>query len=412
VIGEPGARRPPSPAPAVEAGPPDEPAEEPEDDLAPFAVEIGRGALFDGGFAAGARRDAEGSAVAMVATLGLDGRDGKLIRLGRSRGDLDPPVVTGAGGAVLAALLEPNASGRAIKIAKVVGSDVTWGIELAEGRDESLALDIAASGPRALVVWDDVSHDDKRSSVMLASFDVATMRSVTSVRPVSSPKVDADTPRLIVRPGGYWLGYIARAEEAKRPAPPAPDKAQDKAPKAGRAPHREADDSASGETITNAWVEVMPLDDNGAPTATPRAVTPRDGHALAFDIELGEGGAALIAWRDDDIPTGGVGGRLSSALVRPGGNVEAHILAEESLGAGVPDLLPGWIVVSGGSGVTRIASITPKGEITGPLDPEPSLGTGEPLASSSDRILLARPAGKAMRLSVVRCSAAIGAAAP
>lgn len=414
MVGEPGEReRRPSPIePLLEAGPPDEAAEEPEDDLAPFAVEIGRGSLFAGGFAAGARRDAEGGAVAMVATLGLDGRGGKLVRLGRSRGDLDPPVVAGAGDAVLAALIEPNASGRAIRIAKVVGSDVTWGVELTEGRDDSLAIDLAASGPRAMVVWDDVSREDKRSSVMLASFDVATMRSVTAARPVSSPKTDADTPRLIVRAGGYWLGYIARADEVKRPPkteplPATPEKAsRGGAGKPGRARDDGADDDLSGETISNAWIEVMPLDENGSPTATPRAVTPRDGHALTFDMELGEDGAALIAWRDDDIPTGGVGGRLSSAWVRLSGGVETHVLAEESLGAGVPDLLPGWLVVSGGSGFTRLASISARGESGGPLEPEPSLGTGEPLAATADRILVARPSGKAMRLSVVRCAPA------
>src|SRR5262245_6804695 len=59
VIGEPPARRAPPPEPSLEAGPPDEKPEEPEDFLAPFAVEVGRGAAYDGGFAAGVRRDSE-----------------------------------------------------------------------------------------------------------------------------------------------------------------------------------------------------------------------------------------------------------------------------------------------------------------------------------------------------------------
>jgi len=150
----------------------------------------------------------------------------------------------------------------------------------------------------------------------------------------------------------------------------------------------------------------MPLDENGAPTAMPRAVTPKDGHVLTFDLELGDDGSALIVWRDDDTPTGSIGGRLSSALVRSGGGVETHVLAEESFGAGVPDLLPGWLVISGVSGSTRLASLTDKGEITGSLDPEPALGNGVPLAAKAGAILLARPMGKAMRLGVVRCSPA------
>jgi hypothetical protein len=138
---------PPKPAPVEPADsgdPAADPAEGVEDPSAPFAVEIGRGAVFEGGFAAGARRDAEGGAVAMVATVGADGRGGKLVKLGRSRGDLDPPMVTGAGASVLAVLIEPNAGGRALKVAKVTGTEVTWGPELEEGHDESLAVDTPA----------------------------------------------------------------------------------------------------------------------------------------------------------------------------------------------------------------------------------------------------------------------------
>ncbi len=74
---------------------------------------------------------------------------------------------------------------------------------------------------------------------------------------------------------------------------------------------------------------------------------------------------------------GSTGGRLSSALVRLGGSVEVHILAEESLGAGIPDLLPGWLVI-GGMGATKLGAIDLRGVLAGGLDPEPSLGTGEP----------------------------------
>jgi hypothetical protein len=408
MIGESGAPRPappPSTSPSLEGGAPVEVPDEMEDDLTPFAVEIGRGAVFSGGFAAGARRDAEGGAIAMVATIGLDGTGGKLVKLGRSRGDLDPPVVTGAGDVVLAALIEPNASGRSIRIAKVKGDDVTWGVELSEGHDDSAALDLAASGTRAIVVWDDVPAGEKRSQVMLSSFDVATMRSVTPARPVSSPKTDAASPRLITRPGGYWLGYLASAAEAPKKGKKDPSNAGEKEKKKGD----DDGDDESGEAIQNGWIEIMPLDENGAPTASARAVTPRTGHALAFDLELGEDGAALLAWRDDDTPTGSTGGRLSSALVRLGGAIEVHVLAEESFGAGVPDLLPGWLVV-GGLGATKLATIDLRGVLTSGLDPEPSLGTGEPLAATKDAILIAQPAGKAMRLGVVHCAASPAAA--
>jgi hypothetical protein len=406
LIGEGPARR-PAPAPPAEPGPsaaapdasarrfPDIAAEEPEEeDLSPFAVQVGRGAVFTKGFAVGTLRDAEGGSVASIVTLGLDGRGGKTIRLARSRGDVEAPVVAASGDSILVGLLEPNAGGRALKIAKVTDEQVTWGAELAQGRDESLAFDLAAGASRGIAVWDDVGKDRKRSSIQLATFDPGAPHSVTSARPVTGPKVDADSPRVVVRPGGFWLAYIARAERANATAKP---------PARGE---EERDDAPGGETIGTAWVEMVPLDDNGSPTAAPRRATPKEGNVLAFDLEIGDDGAAILAWRDDDTPTGSSGGRVSTTLVRLGGISEPRVLADEEVGDGVPDLLPGWIAVSNISGPKRLAPMSPLGEEIGPLQPEPSIGIAEPLAATRDAILLARPAGKAIRLSVVRCAAA------
>ncbi|WP_441289502.1 hypothetical protein ACSRUE_01755 [Sorangium sp. KYC3313] len=390
------------------------------EDIAPFAVEVGRGTTFSGGFAVGAQRAAEGGTVAMVATLSADGAQGKLVRLARSRGDMDPPVVAGAGGAILAAMLEPNAGGRAIKVARVEGDHVTWGAELAEGRDESLALDIAASGERAVIVWDDVTRDGKRSRIMLASADVGTLRSVTSARPVSQPSTDAEMPRVLGRPGGYWLAYIARAEEPARKA-------------AAKKDDGDEDTAAAGETITHQWIEVVPLDEAGALTATPRAVTPKNGHVLAYDLTLGDDDGLILAFRDDDTPSGSIGGRISAVLVRLGGAAEPRVLVggdreqdappEAALGlsAGVPALLPGargpggqdpakaagaaaWLAIANASGPTQLAALTARGELEGGLQAEPALGRGEPIAASAEALLVAHPAGKAMKLALLRCA--------
>lgn len=400
VIGEAPAPR-PKPAPSdVGASPLPEPEDDLDDPLAPFAVSLGRGAVFAGGFAVGALRDAEGGSVAQVATLGFDGKNPELVRLARSRGDLEPPVVAGAGSSVLAVMLEPNAAGRAIKIAKVEGGSVTWGAELAEGRDESLAMDLAASGDRAVLVWDDVPKDGKRSVVMLASFDTATLRSTTRPRPVSPPSVDADLPRIVARPGGYWMAYAAQAagEQGK-------DKSKANPPKAKKKPTNEVDEERGGEAIANRWVELIPLDEAGAPAGSPRAVTPKDGHVLAYDVELGADGSALVAFRDDDTPIGSSGGRVGLVAVGLGGSGEARIVAEEGVGAGVPELLPGWLTVASLSGPLRLAPVTGAGELFGPLAPEASFGVGgEVLAATREALLVARPAGRAMKLSITKCS--------
>jgi hypothetical protein len=388
VVGEP-----PKPKPAAEDG--GEPGEEPEDLISPFAVEVGRGTVFSGGFAAGVRRDEKTGAIAMVATIGADGKNGQLVKLARSRGDFDAPVVTGAGASVLAVMLEPNAGGRAIKVAKVTGAEVAWGAEFSEGRDDSLAVDIAASGERAVVVWDDLTGQPGalRSNVMLASFDVATMKSVAPARPISAKDKDATNPHLVVRPGGYWLAYLAHAPEDEQK--------RKKKPKEGRVDVDESDEQ--GESITAAWVEIVPLDENGAPAGGARAVSPKNGHALSFDLEPGEGGGALIAWRDDDTPTGSSGGRVSVALVKLSGGGDPRVLLDEAGGAGAPDLLPGWISLASMNGATRLGALTPAGELVDEIAPEPSLGAGEPIAATAAAILWARPAGQAMRLSVVRC---------
>lgn len=413
VIGEAPAPRPAPPSSAPSAGgasPLPEPSDElPDDPLAPFAVSLGRGAVFGGGFAVGALRDAEGGSVAMVATLRFDGKEGKLVRLARSRGDLEPPVVAGAGPAVLAVMLEPNAGGRAIKIAKVLDGDVTWGVELAEGRDESLAMDLAASGDRAVLVWDDVPKDSKRGAVMLSSFDTATLRSTTSPRPVSPPSVDADSPRIVARPGGYWLAYVAQAEGRDGAGDPKSEPAKGKAgagkTKAKKPPKNEVDEERGGEAILNRWVELVPLDEAGAGVSTPRAVTPKDGHVLAYDLEMGEDGSVILAWRDDDTPSGSSGGRVLMNSVKLGGSGEARVVAEEGVGAGVPELLPGWLAVASLSGPLRLAPVTAAGELSGALSPEAALGVGgEVLAATREALLVARPAGKAMKLSVTRCS--------
>src|SRR5262249_26534162 len=103
VIGDANPQKPPAPA---DAG-----AEQEDDieELSPFAVEIGRGVAYGGGFGASVLRDAEGGTAAFIATLGADGHGGKVVRLGRSRGDLDAPVIAAAGDALLAAMIEPHA---------------------------------------------------------------------------------------------------------------------------------------------------------------------------------------------------------------------------------------------------------------------------------------------------------------
>ncbi len=174
-----------------------------------------------------------------------------------------------------------------------------------------------------------------------------------------------------------------------------------------------------------------PLDETGALTATPRAVTPKNGHVLAYDLTLGEDDGLILAFRDDDTPSGSIGGRISAVLVRLGGASEPRVLvggdrdqdappeAALGLGAGVPALLPG----ARGPGVGRTRRRPRRGSrsrthparrssrrsprkarLEGGLLAEPALGRGEPIAASAEALLVAQPAGKAMKLALLRCA--------
>src|SRR5262249_54147890 len=156
---------------------------------------------YEGGFAVGILRDAEGGSVASVATVGLDGQ-GSLVRLARARADIDAPVVVGSEADLVAGYIEPNASGRTLKLAKLAGGrDVIWGAELAQGRDESLSFDLAAGPDRVIATWDDVGRGRDRSSVFVAVLDAKKLAAVEPSRAVTAPALDADMPRLASRAG-------------------------------------------------------------------------------------------------------------------------------------------------------------------------------------------------------------------
>ncbi len=379
-----------------------------EDELSPFAVELGRGVLFGGGFAVGAQREAEGGTVSMIATLGATGENGKLVRLARSRGDFDPPVVAAAGSTLIAAMMEPNAGGRAIRIAKVVGEQVTWGPELSENNDESFAVDIRASGSNALVVWDDVPLGRERSVIEIAAFDIESMRG-SGGRAITPPSMDADTPRLAPRPGGFWLSYLVHGVAKTAPTAEGQDEGEesDSKPKPGKKRVRNDDDSdteAAGEAIAHQWIEVLPINEKGAPAGAARPVTPKDSRVIGYDIEAGEDGRAILIYREDDTPSGSHGGRVKVTTIELGGIGEAQVIAEEGVGAGVPQLLSGWVAIHSLTGPVQIGSLGPRGNVIRELLPEKSLKQGEVLAGAADRLLIATPAGRAMKLSVAQCS--------
>lgn len=360
-----------------------------EEGFVPFASEIGRGVALSDGFAVGAKHQIEGVMHAAVAVVDAKAETIVVHNIDKSRGDVDAPLVVRAGEGWVAAVLEPNASGMSVRLLRVKGEDLSWGAEIAQGRDESLAYDIAFGKEVGVVTWDDVAGENERGVVMAATVTVDSLEGGEQAKAVSRREVDAELPRVVPRPGGFWLAYIARARpdaEADAGAPEDPE---------GR---------YRAERIEPSWLELVPLDERGAPETQPAAVTDADGYVLAYDIEPAPDGNVLITWRDADTPSGAHGGRVTSQLVTPSGAGQSQTVTEEDVGAGIPTLLRGWVSVPGAAGEVRLAPMRPDGELVSGLRPEPLLREGQLVASKDDVVLAARPAGKAIRLITVRCT--------
>lgn len=428
VVGEPA-----KPAASAAADPvgPDVVVEPDRDDLlAPFAVVIGRATASERGFYVGVLGDGDGGTVASVVALDREGA-GKVIKLARSRSDFDPPVIAvpPSGGPAIVALSEPSASARAIRLGSVSeDGKVGWGAEIPEGRDDSLALDVAVDGEhRGVVSWDDTSGE--RSYVALAGFRSDNLGSIVGSRRVTPKELDCDSPRLAVRPDGFYLAYLVHGSEAQRErvaekgrddepsaaasASPSAVAKDEPAPKKGKKKKTaskkgseadEIDESLGGESVATTWIEVVALDASGAQAGEALRVSKEGSTVVSFDVAASADGALVVAYRDDDAPTGGgTRGPLHLVRVHPGG-VEPDTLSLDDVPTdGVPTLLPGWLGLPTLAGPDLLAKLGKNGLPSEPPLVEPSLGRGEPIAAWGDRLLLAEPSGKAMRLFLVGC---------
>jgi hypothetical protein len=350
------------------------------DESLPFAASVGEGVAWQGGFAVGAIHESNASQAMSVVTLDPSGHNGKVIPLGVAKGDVDPPHLVAQGAALAAAVLEPEAGGRSLRLARIAGGTVTWGATIHERGGESQAFDMAFGDKKGIVVWDE---DGPTSSVIqVSTLDAATLTGATPARTISRASADAEAPRLAPRDGGgYWLGYVARSAGAAS-----------------------ADAGFVAEDIGFRWIEVVPLDANGSPTGAVRAATPKDGHVMVFDMATAPDGSALVVYRAEESTTGSGGGEVMRVVVHPGSLEQPSVVAEDEVGAGIPTVLPGWIAVLNGADVTRVAPIGRLGELTAPLNAEPDIGSGEPIAGTGNRLLVARPSGRAVKLVVVECN--------
>ncbi|MBK7581501.1 MAG: hypothetical protein IPI67_14990 [Myxococcales bacterium] len=410
------------PAAAGEADEDDDGVDQP---ALPFAVALGRGVAFGDGFAVSAISTVGKKTSAVVALIGKDGGSGRIATLAQLHADPDPPELSADGSDLIALLHDTDAGGELLRLAAIrPGSDkidVVLGAEIAESRDESRAADLELGPERGVAVWDEWSRADKHGVVVSASFARADISNVTKKRIVSSPTEDAEAPRIVRRPGGFWAAWIARTIVPKSALAPRMKPAA--APSAAPRP-------SSGEEppepplvqLGERYLSAVALDANGVALSEPKAVSVKHAHVLVFDLASGPDGSALLAWRDDDTAPGAEERRVYLGTLRADGSVERHVVEDEGVGVGAPALLIdaaagavggplGWLTLASISDATRIGAVGPSGLIDN-LGTEPAIRSAELLAVARGRFLRARPNGLAMELSVVECKPGSAPALP
>jgi hypothetical protein len=113
------------------------------------------------------------------------------------------------------------------------------------------------------------------------------------------------------------------------------------------------------------YVTLAPFDEAGKPAGAPTVVTPKDGHVMGFDLAGARDGGALVAWRDDRASPGTAGGTVRLALVRSGGSIDWHVVADDDVGAGAPSLVVdappsaqhGWLTLANEADALRVVAL-------------------------------------------------------
>lgn len=325
----------------------------------------------------------DGHPKAAVVELGPRANLVRTIPLLRAHGDTQPPRVAVGPAGVVGAVLEASGSLRSLRTFRLNDGQVSWGPAVDEKRDESLAHDIAVGRTHTVLVWDEDDLHPPRGVVRLLSIpNDGTKPSLP--RSMTPKSTNAESPRLVVRPGGFWLTYVVARPETT----PVADDARYRA-----------------EAREHRFLEVLQLDDEGTAVAPAKRVTPDNGHVLSYDAATSGDGGLSIVWRDDDTPLGSSGGSVHLLRMRPDGSVEAQPLSDRDVGVGSPVRLPGFVVVPDAKSLTRLVAVDATGKPLGSLEPEPALAVGEALAQRADQLLIAQFRGPSVTLFTVECSA-------
>jgi hypothetical protein len=347
-------------------------------------VIVGDVAVGPTGLLVGLIRTEGGRRTAAVMRASLDLATSRIFEVGPSLGDDPPPSPRWSGAAAWVTSLgrEGGDGGpklRALRLARLEDAGLAKvAATILQQADESTAYDVAwGDGDVALAAWDEDAppRRDASSPEQAERGFVKVQVATGDGRPrVASPEAsDAESPRLIARPGGFWLAWLARRAEEEAYAIEGP-----------------------GERRAFRWVEAVPLDAHGEAAGPVRRVSPEKGRAVAFELAR-HGGDLVVIVQDEVAPSEGAGARVVRYHV-PDGRATPVDLVDGGIGHALAELVP-MGAASGESArwlawndTAERAHLTPLGEglvATGRASPEPALDRARVLAGAPPDALYA-----------------------
>ena len=377
----------------------------------PFAINVGDGLALEGGFAVTAV-DGRGSRTqAILGLMSTDAQRSRKIDLGRVYGDADPPRVAGNAERLVLAMADMDAGGRTLSLARVDAPlkqpTVTRGSDVSVAGSPSTLFSLALNGNQGVLIWDQEERSSDFSEVALVPFLVQSLTLVGRPLVVSGKRVSADSPRVMSRPGGFWVVWVQAGAEVA----PAGKSANGKvAQKFSGSPN---DDNLNPVDMGTRELRALTLDTSGHPLGKPLRVAEGESHVVAYDVGLLDDGAALLAWRDDDTTPGVESQIVRLARVGIDGHVDFYRTEDETIGVGAPQLLVDtsvppqdrvWLALVNTGERTSIIKLLPNGRPTGLIVGDAELGVANPLLRHQGRLLLVRQRGKGVDMEAIHCS--------
>lgn len=389
-----------------------------------------------GNFYATALEHEPRSTRALLARLGGDATVAPaVLELTALEGDVPPPRLALDGRELLVAVEDTIGSAFRVRVAwlsasSLASSDAVPALDWREGprptRDESNAYDFAASQGLALFAWDDWPRGERFGRVYVLG--VSRDGAVSAPVALSGTDVDAEEPRLVPRPGGFWLSWLVATTAATRERVYDPGERDTRRASGGSGAlaERSPADGAGGAPLPLTGgtpygargIEILALDATGKPAGAVRRIRTDAARVVGYDLTTSSAGNAWLVWRQDAPSPSAAGGRVFMAEVQSDGPGEPLLVREEDVGSGAPSWLgagaldagavalgsPGrWLTFPDQRDRTLLLPIELPLSPPEPLTLAANLQGAAALTSGAGQLLFAQPLGRALQLFTVTC---------